>query len=52
MQNGNAVSMWLVGAKRTRTTAQIVAYATEMERVDVDGREFWVAVRAVAERTK
>lgn len=48
MQNGNEISLWVAGAKRTKTAAQIVEYATMMARVDVDGRAFWLAVKAVA----
>lgn len=49
---GNEISLWIAGARRTRTTAQIVEYATMMGKVDVDGREFWNAVRTVAVRIK
>lgn len=52
MVNGNEVSMWVAGARRRMTVAQIVAHATAQAAMDVDGREFWAAVRAVVERTK
>lgn len=52
MVNGNAVSVWLMGARRTKSTAEIVAHAKFQASVDAGGRAFWNAVASLAERTK
>lgn len=49
---GNEISLWIAGAKRTKSTAQIVEYAAQMAEMDADGHDFWLAVKAVAGRTK
>lgn len=52
MVNGNEVSLWVAGAKRNKSVAEIVAYAAMMADVDTEGRAFWLAVKAVAGKSR
>ena len=50
MTNGNAVSLWIAGARRNKSDAEIRAHAEFQRSVDVDGAGFWGAVLAYITR--
>jgi hypothetical protein len=51
MQNGNEVAMWVLGFRRTMPNkADALAHIDAQLSMDVDGREFWTAARALVER--